>query len=135
MRSAPLPFATRAGVTTFVTGWPSIIAVILNTRSARSAGHVLDSHFGWQIRTFWSRCVAGGGRDGVRQRLSALRSAGDLDADGLVGALPHRARWMALRRRSRCAAGAHRLEPRRVRAARVIFGCSGRAANAAFGGA
>jgi len=27
--------------------------VILNTRSARGAMTWLDSHFGWQIRTFW----------------------------------------------------------------------------------
>ena len=41
-------------VTAFVTGWPSIIAVIINyVKRSDSRGTFLDSHFGWQIRTFW----------------------------------------------------------------------------------
>src|SRR5881409_2209791 len=41
-------------VTTFVTGWPSIIAVILNyAKRSEVRGTWLDSHFRWQIRTFW----------------------------------------------------------------------------------
>src|SRR5256885_8680942 len=41
-------------VTTFVTGWPSIIAVILNyVKRSEVRDTWLDSHFGWQIRTFW----------------------------------------------------------------------------------
>src|SRR6185295_1134601 len=41
-------------VTTFLTGWPSIIAVILNyAKRSEVRGTWLDSHFGWQIRTFW----------------------------------------------------------------------------------
>src|SRR3979409_1949033 len=41
-------------VTTFVTGWPSIIAVILNyVKRSEVRGTWLDSHFSWQIRTFW----------------------------------------------------------------------------------
>jgi uncharacterized membrane protein len=38
----------------FVFGWPSIIAVIINyvTRSNVS-GTWLDSHWRWQLRTFW----------------------------------------------------------------------------------
>ena len=41
-------------VTAFLTGWPSIIAVILNyAKRADVRGTWLDSHFGWQIRTFW----------------------------------------------------------------------------------
>ena len=41
-------------VTTFVTGWPSIIAVILNyVKRSAVRDTWLDSHFGWQIRTFW----------------------------------------------------------------------------------
>ena len=41
-------------VTAFVTGWPSIIAVILNyAKRSEVRGTWLDSHFGWQIRTFW----------------------------------------------------------------------------------
>ena len=41
-------------VTTFLTGWPSIIAVIINYVKRNDVrGTYLDSHFGWQIRTFW----------------------------------------------------------------------------------
>ena len=41
-------------VTAFLTGWPSIIAVILNYRKRSEVrGTYLDSHFSWQIRTFW----------------------------------------------------------------------------------
>lgn len=38
----------------FLTGWPSIIAVILNyVKRGEARGTWLDSHFRWQIRTFW----------------------------------------------------------------------------------
>jgi uncharacterized membrane protein len=38
----------------FLTGWPSIIAVILNYVKRRDVqGTWLESHFRWQIRTFW----------------------------------------------------------------------------------
>jgi uncharacterized membrane protein len=41
-------------VTAFLTGWPSIIAVILNyVKRSEVRGSYLDSHFSWQIRTFW----------------------------------------------------------------------------------
>jgi uncharacterized membrane protein len=41
-------------VTAFLTGWPSIIAVILNyMKRSEVRGTWLDSHFSWQIRTFW----------------------------------------------------------------------------------
>lgn len=41
-------------VTAFLTGWPSIIAVILNyVKRSDVRGTFLDSHFNWQIRTFW----------------------------------------------------------------------------------
>ena len=41
-------------VTAFVTGWPSIIAVILNyVKRSDVRGTYLESHFSWQIRTFW----------------------------------------------------------------------------------
>jgi len=41
-------------VTAFLTGWPSIIAVIMNyVKRSRAAGTFLDSHFSWQLRTFW----------------------------------------------------------------------------------
>src|SRR5215217_7354290 len=38
----------------FLTGWPSIIAVILNyVYRSDVRGTRLESHFRWQIRTFW----------------------------------------------------------------------------------
>jgi uncharacterized membrane protein len=41
-------------VTAFLTGWPSIIAVIINyVKRSEVRGTWLDSHFGWQLRTFW----------------------------------------------------------------------------------
>ena len=41
-------------VTAFLTGWPSIIAVIMNyVKRSEAAGTFLDSHFSWQLRTFW----------------------------------------------------------------------------------
>ena len=45
---------TATVVGAFLTGWPSIIAVILNYIKRNEArGTWLDSHFRWQIRTFW----------------------------------------------------------------------------------
>ena len=41
-------------VTAFVFGWPSIIAVIINyVKRSEVRGTWLESHFRWQIRTFW----------------------------------------------------------------------------------
>jgi uncharacterized membrane protein len=41
-------------VTAFLTGWPSIIAVIINyVKRSDVRGTYLESHFTWQIRTFW----------------------------------------------------------------------------------
>jgi uncharacterized membrane protein len=38
----------------FLTGWPSIIAVILNyVKRGEARGTWVESHFRWQIRTFW----------------------------------------------------------------------------------
>ena len=38
----------------FLTGWPSIIAVILNyVKRGEARGTWAESHFRWQIRTFW----------------------------------------------------------------------------------
>ena len=38
----------------FLTGWPSIIAVILNyAKRSDVRGTWLETHFRWQIRTFW----------------------------------------------------------------------------------
>ena len=46
--------SSAAVVTAFLTGWPSILAVILNyAKRADVRGTYLESHFGWQIRTFW----------------------------------------------------------------------------------
>lgn len=37
-----------------VTGWPSLIAVIINyVKRGEAKGTWLESHFRWQIRTFW----------------------------------------------------------------------------------
>jgi uncharacterized membrane protein len=45
---------TATVVGAFLTGWPSIIAVILNyVKRSDVAGTYLASHFSWQIRTFW----------------------------------------------------------------------------------
>jgi uncharacterized membrane protein len=45
---------TATIVGAFLTGWPSIIAVILNYVKRREVrGTWLESHFQWQIRTFW----------------------------------------------------------------------------------
>ena len=45
---------TATVVGAFLTGWPSIIAVILNyIKRSEARGTWLDSHFRWQIRTFW----------------------------------------------------------------------------------
>lgn len=41
-------------VTAFLTGWPSIIAVALNYfKRGETRGSYLETHFRWQIRTFW----------------------------------------------------------------------------------
>ena len=41
-------------VLSFVGGLPSIIAVIMNyARRSATVGTFLESHFRWQIRTFW----------------------------------------------------------------------------------
>lgn len=41
-------------VTAFLLGWPSIIAVVLNyAKRSEAVGTPLESHFRWQIRTFW----------------------------------------------------------------------------------
>ncbi|MBV6474977.1 MAG: hypothetical protein KJZ92_17765 [Rhodocyclaceae bacterium] len=41
-------------VTAFLSGWPSIIAVVLNyLKRGETRGTFLESHFRWQIRTFW----------------------------------------------------------------------------------
>jgi uncharacterized membrane protein len=56
--------SSAAVVTAFLTGWPSILAVILNyAKRADVRGTFLESHFRWQIRTFWFTllwCAIGG---------------------------------------------------------------------------
>jgi uncharacterized membrane protein len=38
----------------FVFGWPSIIGVIINyVKRGEARGTFLETHFAWQIRTFW----------------------------------------------------------------------------------
>lgn len=46
--------STATIISAFLTGWPSIIAVILNyVKRSEVRGTWLDSHFRWQLRTFW----------------------------------------------------------------------------------
>lgn len=41
-------------VTAFLSGWPSILAVVINyVKRSETRGTYLESHFRWQIRTFW----------------------------------------------------------------------------------
>jgi uncharacterized membrane protein len=45
---------TATVIGAFLTGWPSIIAVILNyVKRSEARGSWIESHFRWQIRTFW----------------------------------------------------------------------------------
>jgi len=45
---------TATVVGAFLTGWPSILAVMLNyIKRSDVRGTWLESHFRWQIRTFW----------------------------------------------------------------------------------
>lgn len=47
-------FGAASVVGSFIFGWPSIIAVIINyVKRGDARGTWLDSHFSWQIRTFW----------------------------------------------------------------------------------
>ncbi|MGK2899939.1 MAG: DUF4870 family protein [Burkholderiaceae bacterium] len=47
-------FGAASVVGSFVFGWPSIIAVIVNyVKRGDVRGTWLESHFRWQIRTFW----------------------------------------------------------------------------------
>src|SRR5262245_30214604 len=47
-------FGAASVVGSFLFGWPSIIAVIINyVKRSDVRGTWLESHFGWQIRTFW----------------------------------------------------------------------------------
>jgi len=47
-------FGASTIIGSFIFGWPSIIAVIINyVKRSEVRGTWLDSHFSWQIRTFW----------------------------------------------------------------------------------
>jgi len=47
-------FGASTIVGSFIFGWPSIIAVIINyVKRGEARGTWLESHFTWQIRTFW----------------------------------------------------------------------------------
>ena len=47
-------FGAASVVGAFLIGWPSIIAVILNyVKRSETRATWLESHFRWQIRTFW----------------------------------------------------------------------------------
>ena len=47
-------FGAASVIGPFLFGWPSIIAVIINyVKRSEARGSWLESHFTWQIRTFW----------------------------------------------------------------------------------
>ncbi len=47
-------FGAASVLGSFLFGWPSIIAVIINyAKRSEVRGTWLESHFSWQIRTFW----------------------------------------------------------------------------------
>jgi uncharacterized membrane protein len=47
-------FGASTVVGSFIFGWPSIIAVIINyVKRGDARGTWLESHFAWQISTFW----------------------------------------------------------------------------------
>ena len=47
-------FGAASVIGSFLFGWPSIIAVVINyVKRGDARGTWLESHFTWQIRTFW----------------------------------------------------------------------------------
>mgnify|MGYP001261770289 CR=1 FL=1 len=47
-------FGAATVIGAFLFGWPSIVAVIINyVKRSEARGTWLESHFRWQIRTFW----------------------------------------------------------------------------------
>ena len=47
-------FGAASVIGSFLFGWPSIVAVIINyVKRGEVRGTWLESHFSWQIRTFW----------------------------------------------------------------------------------
>src|SRR5262245_46172487 len=52
-------FGAATVLGSFIFGWPSIIAVIINyVRRGDAKGTWLESHFDWQIKTFWYAVLA-----------------------------------------------------------------------------
>jgi uncharacterized membrane protein len=52
-------FGAATVLGSFIFGWPSIIAVIINyVKRSDARGTWLESHFDWQITTFWVAVVA-----------------------------------------------------------------------------
>ena len=48
-------FGASTVIGSFIFGWPSIVAVIINyVRRNDARGTWLESHFAWQIGTFWT---------------------------------------------------------------------------------
>ena len=51
-------FGTATIVGAFLFGWPSIIAVIINyVKRGDARGTWLESHYNWQIKTFWTSLI------------------------------------------------------------------------------
>ncbi len=51
-------FGAASVLGSFLFGWPSIIAVIINyVKRSEVRGTWLESHFAWQIRTFWMALI------------------------------------------------------------------------------
>ncbi len=51
-------FGAASVIGSFLFAWPSIIAVIINyVKRGEARGTWLESHFAWQIRTFWFALV------------------------------------------------------------------------------
>jgi hypothetical protein len=91
---------TATVIGAFLTGWPSIIAVILNyVKRSDARGTWLESHFRWQIRTSFTRDARPArprhpGSHPLRRRLSwpARRETGGVSARAPVDHVdPHRA--------------------------------------------
>ena len=77
-------------ISAFLFGWPSIAAVILNYIMAPDArGTFLQSHFSWQIRTFWYGMVWTILVAIVGIVLRSLYLAGRLCDSWNLGGLPH----------------------------------------------
>jgi uncharacterized membrane protein len=55
-------FGSAFIITAFVFGMPSIIAVVMNyVRRSDARGTTLESHFAWQLHTFWTAMLWGFG--------------------------------------------------------------------------